>query len=1051
MPALVLKVPKKATPETLAAFLAITASGTESVLRKIVISTSEPLTLLMDELAIKDPIAICRAIAASDSKSRLIPKKVPKLTTVDSIMESCIECMNAVRKALTEDKKSKTSASQEKYTLALKVLNQLVATIPSKFDGIGNTKDITLADVFAMATCFPVFASKKSVLPAGFPASSALAEWFKKTRETKWVRDALSLAKISDASSLDLSCVAKKSAAAGSTSSSSSGRGRIVERDSFWRPVVPVGHTTYSWPRKKKAVGNYSATAAVEDPPEWKALYATEKKTRAGAQKKVKLPIKGKKNILITSALPYVNNVPHLGNIIGCVLSADVYSRFCRMRGYNSIYICGTDEYGTTTEMKADEEQLTPQQICDKYHKIHKDVYDWFNIDFDHFGRTTTPQQTQIAQSIYQRAKKNGYILEKETKQLYDEKLQKFLADRQVEGECPKCGYAKARGDQCDNCGSVEYDSVDLKNPVSVKTGATPVVRDSKHLFLDLTKLSAPLDKFVAASQKKGIWTDNAVKETGSWIHKRGLQARCITRDLSWGTPVPEPGYQNKVFYVWFDAPIGYISITANYTAEWEQWWKRKDKDTNVKLVQFMGKDNIPFHTVIFPCTLIAANDDAKPANNFTLLDSISVCDYLQYEGGLKFSKSRGTGVFGDKAKETGIPASVWRFYLLSVRPESSDTAFDWNSLCERVNGELINKFGNLVNRCVSFLGKMGGVVPKVHMEKRDHQFFDKVNKFVEDYVAAMDAAQLREGLKKVIEISQEGNGLLQREAPWKLVKEKGGKQRADSVLGICINVVWLLAVLAEPYIPSISSKICEQLRIPKSTLFIPGKEEKERFRSALGPPAATWEEAKEKGGLFVGHKIGKNQPLFRPIDKDQLPEFRKRYGGAGSDTGTTKLFPFNVLVGEITEAKAHEKADHLAVVKVELGPGRGQKQIVSGIRKEYPDPNTLIGKRVLVVENVAPSNFKGVRTTGLLLCAEDANKTKRLIEIKADVGIKLAPKEAKIVQKRFKSKEFCNYPMEVTADGTITYKGDVLVPKKKGAEALVSLDQIYRNASIAI
>eukprot|EP00467_Chlorarachnion_reptans_P000604 CAMPEP_0114515024 /NCGR_PEP_ID=MMETSP0109-20121206/16487_1 /TAXON_ID=29199 /ORGANISM="Chlorarachnion reptans, Strain CCCM449" /LENGTH=1066 /DNA_ID=CAMNT_0001695145 /DNA_START=43 /DNA_END=3243 /DNA_ORIENTATION=+ len=1031
MSVLVLKAPKRPTLEALAAQLTVCAAGLaggdakaakgkDEVRLKIATAPGTPLCLIIGGVQIREPVAICRGLVAADAKRKLEPKKLPKQTAVDSIVEACQPILDAVR-------------GQDSKTLkhALIVLNQLAATIPNGCNGIGGTKGITLADIFCFVAAYSVYGpggrkASQQILPADAP----LAQWTSRAAST-WAKAGLEMVNVSGVADLDLTTAKASespSAVAAKAASVTAKQGKKTKSfDVAWKPTVPAGHTPYSWPKRKKKVAGktggsgrappaHTATAAVKDPDEWKSLSNQSKDRKS----KPRLPVKGRKNILITSALPYVNNVPHLGNIIGCVLSADVYARFCRIRGYNSIYICGTDEYGTTTEMKAYQEGLTEQQICDKYHAIHADIYKWFNIDFDHFGRTTTSQQTQIAQDIYKRAKANGFILEQETKQLYDAKLDKFLADRYVEGVCPKCGYEKARGDQCDKCGSIDYNTVDLKNPVSVLTGETPVPKDSKHLYLDLPKVSARLDEYIKEAQRKGLWTGNAKAETHSWIHKRGLLPRCITRDLKWGTPVPEKGYEDKVFYVWFDAPIGYISITANYTKDWEKWWKSDD----VRLVQFMGKDNIPFHTVIFPCTLLAANNQSNSKDNYTLLDSISVCDYLQYEGGLKFSKSRGTGVFGNHVKETGIPPAVWRYYLLSMRPETNDTEFSWDSLMERTNGELIANFGNFVNRCMSFLGKMGGVVPPVAMISRDVEFFGKVNSLVEEYVDCMERIQMRDGLKRLLDISRLGNQLLQAEAPWALQKQ-GDFVRTDSVLGICVNLVWLLAVLAQPFIPSTTEHICQQLNVPVATLFLPSESKKGTFKSKYGPPCKTWAEAKKKGGMFVGHKIGKAKPLFARIEPESIEKFRKAYGGAAA--ASSKPWPLNVVVARIKSIDAHPKAEHLAVLQADLGPGRGDRQIVSGIWKDYKDPKTeLENKLVLVVENVPSSKFQGVKTQGLVLCATGPNTEakKRVLVVGAGapskdaelIGVPLAPVGMAPCKKKFKPKEFAE-KIELTVD----------------------------------
>ncbi len=435
------------------------------------------------------------------------------------------------------------------------------------------------------------------------------------------------------------------------------------------------------------------------------------------------------KKILITSALPYVNNVPHLGNLIQ-VLSADVYARYCRLRGHETLYICGTDEYGTATETRALEEGLTPQELCDRYYKIHDEVYRWFNIAFDRFGRTSTPKHTEITQSIFHDLDKHGFIIEKTVEQTYCEHDQRFLADRYVRGTCPHCAYPEARGDQCENCGKL-LDPVDLVEPRCGICGQEPVVRKSDHLYIDLPGIMPRLKVWLDKAAVEGHWVRNAVQMTQAWI-RDGLHERCITRDLKWGIPVPKDGYRDKVFYVWFDAPIGYISMTANHTDQWEKWWKNQ---AEVELVQFVGKDNIPFHTVIFPSSLIGGGEP------WTLLHHMSSTEYLNYESG-KFSKSKGIGVFGTDARETGIPAEVWRFYLFYNRPERSDTVFTWLDFKEKVNSELIGNLANLVNRTLTFVSKnFAGILPD---GEEDTNFWGEVRQAEAGITEALERVNLR-------------------------------------------------------------------------------------------------------------------------------------------------------------------------------------------------------------------------------------------------------------------------------------------------------------------
>ncbi|KAG0652440.1 Methionyl-tRNA synthetase [Hyphodiscus hymeniophilus] len=565
---------------------------------------------------------------------------------------------------------------------------------------------------------------------------------------------------------------------------------------------------------------------------------------------KIILPEKGKENILITSALPYVNNVPHLGNIVGSVLSADVFSRFSKLRGRPTLYICGTDEYGTATETKALETGQTPKELCDEFHKKHKDVYDWFEIGFDYFGRTTTEQQTVIAQDIFTKLYNNGYLEERTTVQPYCEKHQSFLADRFVEGTCPKCDYNDARGDQCDKCGSL-LDPFELKNPHCKLDGATPVPRDTTHIFLKLDKLQKPVEEWFAKSSKEGAWPQNGISITNSWLTK-GLEARSITRDLKWGTPIPLSGYEKKVLYVWFDACIGYPSITANYTKDWELWWRDPD---NVKLYQFMGKDNVPFHTVIFPGSQIGTGD------KWTRLNHLSTTEYLNYENG-KFSKSRGVGVFGDTAQEIGVPPSVWRYYLLANRPETGDTQFDWTAFISANNTELLANFGNFVNRIIKFVNsKCGGVIPDFSSEHTEESFdfpgfIAEINSLLEEYVADLQAVRLRAGLRKILEISAKGNLFLQGRLDNANLAEH--PERTNTVIGLALNLCYLLASISSPYVPSTAVSINEQLNAPLAN--IPEK----------------W----SPGALASGHKIGKAAYLFTTIKPEKEKEWREKYGG---------------------------------------------------------------------------------------------------------------------------------------------------------------------------
>ncbi|CAB3990994.1 methionine--tRNA ligase, cytoplasmic-like, partial [Paramuricea clavata] len=599
------------------------------------------------------------------------------------------------------------------------------------------------------------------------------------------------------------------------------------------------------------------------------------------------LPKDGEKNVLITSALPYVNNVPHLGNIIGCVLSADVFARFCRLRQYNILYICGTDEYGTASETKALEEGVTPREICSKYFKIHSEVYEWFNIQFDYFGRTTTKEQTKISQDIFWKNYHNGLTLEKIVEQLHCGNCNRFLADRFVEGTCPLCGFHDARGDQCDACGKL-INATELKSPRCKICSQTPAVKKSKHLFLDLTKLQPELSSWIEKASTEGNWSANSENITKSWLQE-GLKPRCITRDLTWGTPVPLEGFTNKVFYVWFDAPIGYLSITANYTDQWEKWWKNPE---HVSLYQFMAKDNVPFHTVVFPATLLGTKEP------YTLLNSINATEYLNYEDG-KFSKSRGVGVFGNDAKDTGIPSDIWRFYLLQTRPESQDTVFAWAEFAMRNNTELLNNLGNFVNRALVFLNNnFNKKMPSIILNDEDKKLIALVNRELKQYIQLMDLIKMRDGLKVVLNISKLGNQYIQANKPWVLVKGNDDERsRAGSVIGLACNLTSLLSVLIHPFMPGVSAEIRKQLQVSDEHCVIV---------DSFVPH------------LETGHIIGEPKPLFEKMDSNKMEEFRQLYSGQQSDRNKGKPTEEEIKALEGDIAKQGDVVRQLKASKAE-------------------------------------------------------------------------------------------------------------------------------------
>jgi len=686
------------------------------------------------------------------------------------------------------------------------------------------------------------------------------------------------------------------------------------------------------------------------------------------------------KKILVTSALPYVNNIPHLGNIIGCVLSADVFARAMRSMGQETLYICGTDEHGTATETKALQEGLTPQEICDKYYKIHKDIYDWFNINFDYFGRTSSKNHHKITQELFKKVKEGGFLEEKEVEQTFCETCDKFLADRFVNGTCPYCGFEEAKGDQCDNCGKL-LTPAELLDPKCSVCKNSPIKKKTKHLFLKLDELQPELEVWSEAQSKEGKWTENAIRTTNAWF-KEGLRPRAITRDLKWGIPVPEKGYEDKVFYVWFDAPIGYISITEDLLGEkHKDWWMNPE---NTLLYQFMAKDNIPFHTIIFPASLKASRED------YTLLHHINSTEYLNYEDS-KFSKSRGTGVFGDDAKATGIPSDIYRYYLISNRPEGADTIFNWQEFKDKLNNELVASFGNLINRTTTFIEKFSDselrAFKKEELSEKSKEFWESLEEKEQELTKLFEEVKLKEAIKKFMSITHLGNQYFQERQPWKTIKEQETIKDAQETLYILANLCKDLAIMVKPFMPDTSKNIFNQLNI-----------DEERWDSL--------------GELSIKdqHKIGTPKILFEKMEDSQVKEFREKFGNQEvTDKNKSKKEEkkesqeeketkkdkdknnknnkkdkkkkekvyhkcpekIDLIVAKITKVEKHPDAEKLYIEKLDDGSGK-ERTIVSGLVPYYKAED-LKGKQIILVNNLKPAKLRGILSQGMLLAADHA------------------------------------------------------------------------------
>lgn len=559
--------------------------------------------------------------------------------------------------------------------------------------------------------------------------------------------------------------------------------------------------------------------------------------------------------ILITSALPYVNGVPHLGHLVGCLLPSDVYARYMRMMGHEVLYVCGTDEHGTPSEVGAAKEGMDVADYCLKYHNRHKEAYDAFNLSFDYFGRTSSEQNREITYHIFEQLDKNGLIEEESIKQIFSIDDNRFLPDRYVTGTCPHCGYDKARGDQCENCTKV-LDPTELINPRSTISGSTNLeVRETKHLFLNLPKLEKQLAEWVKS--KEPFWPDVAYSIAQKWL-KEGLCPRCITRDLKWGFPVPKKGFEDKVFYVWFDAPIGYLGITKQWADEkpgernWKDWWlDAKD----VYYVQFMGKDNVPFHSISFPATLLGTGE------NWTKVDYLKGMSYLTFEGG-KFSKSEQRGVFAEDAVKE-FPADYWRYWLISNAPEASDSSFTFDLFAGVVNKDLNGVLGNFVSRVMKMTAsKIGAEVPAGgEMTEVEEKLIADLQEKADNYCKYMEGLEFKKAMNELRAIWVDGNNYISVTEPWTVIKTDPA--RAAAILRVCLNLIRIYALLSAPVMPETSAKILAKFGLNAADM----------------PVLKGFNAAKEIEALQPGHKFEVGDALFERIAPEKTEELKAKYG----------------------------------------------------------------------------------------------------------------------------------------------------------------------------
>ncbi|MFI6468150.1 methionine--tRNA ligase [Streptomyces sp. NPDC050528] len=567
---------------------------------------------------------------------------------------------------------------------------------------------------------------------------------------------------------------------------------------------------------------------------------------------------------LITSALPYINGIKHLGNMVGSMLPADVYSRYLRQRGHDVLYICATDEHGTPAELAAKEQGLPVAEFCAQAHDAQKAVYDGFALAFDYFGRSSSPQNREITQHFARRLNENGFIEERAIRQVYSPTDGRFLPDRYVEGTCPHCGYDKARGDQCENCTRV-LDPTDLINPRSAISGSTDLeVRETKHLFLLQSKLQNEVEEWVAAHEEE--WPQLASSIARKWLTE-GLHDRAITRDLDWGVPVPadtwpELAAEGKVFYVWFDAPIEYIGATKEWSDEdpenrdWKSWWYESDQGENpVRYTEFMAKDNVPFHTVMFPATELGIREPWKK------VDYVKAFNWLTYYGG-KFSTSQKRGVFTDQALDI-LPADYWRYFLIANAPESDDSSFTWEHFTATVNKDLADTLGNFVNRVLSFSKKrFGDEVPAgAAAGEPETKLGEQIADLLAEYETQMEALQFRKAAAALRALWSAGNSYLEEKAPW--LEIKTDPEAAALTLRTAMNLIHLYAVVSEPFIPSSSAAM--------------------RAAFDLKDDTATWvsaEEARALTAVPAGTPFTVPPVLFAKLTDEDLETYKERFGG---------------------------------------------------------------------------------------------------------------------------------------------------------------------------
>ncbi len=670
------------------------------------------------------------------------------------------------------------------------------------------------------------------------------------------------------------------------------------------------------------------------------------------------------KRYLITSALPYANGPVHIGHLAGVYIPSDIYTRYMRLKGRDVISICGSDEHGVPITIKARKEGVTPQQIVDRYHNIIKNAFEGLGISFDIYSRTTSPTHAKTASDFFRKLYDEGKFIEKSSMQYYDEEAKTFLADRYIVGTCPRCQSEGAYGDQCEKCGST-LSPDELINPRSAVSGAVPVKRETKHWYLPLDQHEEALRKWILEGHKE--WKSNVYGQCKSWLDG-GLLPRAVSRDLDWGIPVPVEGAEGKVLYVWFDAPIGYISATKDLTPDWEKYWKSED----TKMVHFIGKDNIVFHCIVFPSMLMAHGD-------YILPDNVPANEFLNLEGD-KISTSRNWAVWLHEYLED-MPGKedVLRYVLCANAPETKDNDFTWKDYQARNNNELVAVLGNFVNRALVLTKKYyDGVVPACgELTEYDRETIAEMSQIKASLESNLENYRFREALKDAMNVARIGNKYLADTEPWKLIKTD--TERVNTILNIALQITANLAIVCEPFMPFTATKILKMLAVEH----------------------LDWERIGDMSLIEAGHKIGEPSLLFEKIEDDVIQKQLDKLEAAkqanlAAAAAEAPVEPqkenisfddfgkADIRVSTILSAERVPKTKKLLHLTVDTGIDT--RELVSGIA-EYFSPEDLVGQQVLVLVNLEPREIKGILSRGMILMGEDATGKLVLLQPSSKVG----------------------------------------------------------------